>query len=207
MAKPDQTRMLAYVETCDDDVKLRQIIVNARERGGFALADAAFRKLIDLAPEEEPGTIEHDFWRSMLAFEQVLSEESGKATRLSYARQKARKVGVVSMLSDWTAAKKPSPGFERLIERGMADLSGEAVVLRHPDHFEPEVVAAARARLEAAEVDVAAAIAGPAKPEPVDSQKGDPQKGDSEKEESPQDEPARAEAAKAEAGASPAAEA
>jgi len=202
MAKPDQTRMLAYVETCDDDVKLRQIIVNARERGGFALADAAFRKLIDLAPEEEPGTIEHDFWRSMLAFEQVLSEESGKATRLSYARQKARKIGAVSMLADWTAAKKPSPGFERLLERGMADLSGEAVVLRHPDHFEPEVVAAARARLEAAEVDVAAAIAGPAKPEPVDSQKGD-----SEKEESPQDEAARAETAKAEAGASPAAEA
>jgi hypothetical protein len=40
------------------------------------------------------------------------------------------------------------------LDRGMPELTGEAVILRHTDLFDPEVVAAARTRLVAAGVDV-----------------------------------------------------
>ena len=41
-----------------------------------------------------------------------------------------------------------------LSKRGLPELTGEAVILRHTDLFDPEVIAAARTRLVAAGVDV-----------------------------------------------------
>ena len=46
------------------------------------LADLAFRRLIAILPQEQPGTIEHDFWQTIHAFEHALTEERGKTTRL-----------------------------------------------------------------------------------------------------------------------------
>lgn len=156
MTETDEVRMLAFIERCDDPDSLRQIMENARARGGTRLVDAAFRKLIEILPAEQPGTVEHDFWRSIHAFELVLSEENGKTTRLSRTRQKVKRVGVIQTLVDWAVAKQESPGFRMLIERGMPELSGEAIVLRHPEHFAAEVAEAARARLEAADDDAEA---------------------------------------------------
>jgi hypothetical protein len=42
------------------------------------------------------------------------------------------------------------------MERNMPELTGEAIVLRHASQFDPEIVAAARDRLEKAGVEVAA---------------------------------------------------
>jgi hypothetical protein len=43
-----------------------------------------------------------------------------------------------------------------LLERKMPELTGEAIVLRHAGQFGAEVVAAARRRLEATGIDIAA---------------------------------------------------
>jgi len=152
MATPDDKRMLAYIRVCDNPAKLRQIIENARKRDAKELAEAAFRKLVSIVPAEEPGTLEHDFWQSIQAFEYVLTEENGRTTRLSRTRQKVQRVGILQTLADWAIALKESDGFRMLIERGMPDLSGEAVILRHPDRFEPHIVVAAHERISAAEI-------------------------------------------------------
>ena len=76
----DHTQILALIAACNDAGTLRNWISNARSRGEIAVADAAFRRLIAILPEEEPGTIEHDFWQTIHAFEQVLSDERGKTT-------------------------------------------------------------------------------------------------------------------------------
>lgn len=156
MAGGPASRMLEFVSTCDDPGKLRTIIKNARKRGVDVLADAAFRKLVSVLPSESPGTMEHDFWRTIHTFEYVLSEERGRTTRLTRTRQKVRRVGVVQTLIDWALDTKQTEGFRMLLERGMPELTGEAIVLRHPSRFDATVVSAASARLEASGVDAAA---------------------------------------------------
>jgi hypothetical protein len=151
---PDRTKMLAFIAQCDDVNKLKSLIKNARDRGEAAVADAAFRRLISLVPSEEPGTVEHDFWQTIHAFEYLLSEEREKTTRLSRTRQKVDRVGVVQTLRDWALSDKETDGLRMLLERGMPEYTGEAIVLRHPDSFEPQVLAAARQGLANAGVDV-----------------------------------------------------
>ena len=150
----DHAKILEFIARCNEPDKLRALIKNARDQGGILVADAAFRKLVSLVPSERPGTIEHDFWQTVHAFEYVLAEERGRTTRLTRTRQKVAKVGVRQTLKDWALSGKDTEGFKMLLERGMAELTGEAIVLRHAPSFEPLVVEAARERLSQAGVDV-----------------------------------------------------
>jgi hypothetical protein len=150
----DVAKIIARISECSDPEKLRTWIRNARRRNETAVADAAFRRLISIVPSENPGTLEHDFWQTIHAFEFVLSDERGKSTRLSRTRQKVARVGVFQTLKDWALSNKRTDGFEMLLDRGMPELTGEAIVLRHPEKFDKAVQAAARERLVAAGVDV-----------------------------------------------------
>ena len=159
MVKADIPEMIEFVSTCEDPEKLRRIMKNSRERDAGALADAALRKLVSVLPSERPGTVEFDFWRTIHSFEHVLTEERCRTTRLSRTRQKVQRVGVVQTLIDWAVDSKQTDGFRMLLERDMPELTGEAIILRHPDKFEHHIVSAAHARLEAAGVNTAAAAA------------------------------------------------
>ena len=150
----DHAEILVSISDCRDPEKLRTWIKNARIRNEAKIADAAFRRLISLVPSELPGSVEHDFWQTVHAFEYTLSEERGRTTRLSRTRQKVSRVGVVETLKGWALDDKQTQGFEMLLERGMPELTGEAIVLRHSDKFDVKVQAAARGRLVKAGVDV-----------------------------------------------------
>lgn len=150
----DYTKILALIAVCGDAGKLRSWIANAQKGNQKEIEEAAFRRLIDILPKEAPGTVEHDFWRTIHAFEHMLSEERGKTTRLGRTRQKVARVGVIETLRDWALASKSTDGFDMLIERNMPELTGEAIVLRHGERFEAAVMAAATKRLEDAGVDV-----------------------------------------------------
>ena len=150
----DNSKAIAIIDSSNDPKQLRRFIENARRMNAPDVREAAFRRLVEILPEEDPGSVEHDFWRSIHALEQVLLEERGKTVRLSRTRQKIARVGVMQTLRDFAAKTSPTQGFEMLLERGMPELTGEAIVLRHTDLFETDVVVAARTRLEAAGVDV-----------------------------------------------------
>jgi hypothetical protein len=149
----DPAKILDLIANCDDPEKLRSWITNARKAGDNRIADAAFRRLISVLPKEKPGTVEHDFWQTIHAFEHVLSEERRKTTRLARTRQKVTRVGEVQTLKDWALSSKSTDGFMMLIERNMPELTGEAIVLRHADQFGADVLAAANQRLIQAGVD------------------------------------------------------
>lgn len=152
----DLAKVHKVIEASIDPAQLRRIHVNARANGEAAVAEAAFRRLISLVPAARPGTLEHDFWAMVNAFEFILTEEAGKTTRLSRTRQKVARDGVPRTLSDWATAPAETEGFRMLMGRALPELTGEAIVLRHPEAFGAEVVAAARARLVANAVDLAA---------------------------------------------------
>ncbi len=139
----DNKQIIELISKCEEPDKLRVWIKNAQTKGAKDVADAAFRQLIAVMPSEKSGTVEFDFWRTIHAFEHTLSEERGRTTRLSRTRQKVTRVGEVKTLKDWALSNKQTDGFDMLLERGMPELTGEAIVLRHPDKFDSDVIDAA----------------------------------------------------------------
>lgn len=152
---PDHQKVLDAIATTTDPDKLRKFRENAQRLGVPKVEEAAFRRLVEVLPEETPGSIEHDFWKTIHAFEEILRDERGKTVRLSRTRQKIDRVGVRQTLVDFAVSKKPTEGFDMLIQRGLPELTGEALVLKHSAHFDGQVVEAAKARLVAAGVDIA----------------------------------------------------
>lgn len=155
----DYKKQLAFIAECKDPEKLKVLIDNARklsasDKGASAVAIEAFRKLISIVPSERPGTLEHDFWQTINAFEYELYVERGKNSPLSRTRQKVKRVGIEQTLRDWALSKTSTRGFRMLVERGMVELTGEAIVLRHPARFDDAVLESARRRLIEVGVDV-----------------------------------------------------
>jgi len=145
-------KSLEMIAACHDETKLRNWINNASREGAEEVEDAARRRLIavracrDIDDPNDPVAL--DFWKSITALENELSEEKGKTIRLSRTRQKIARVGVEKTLTDLALQPQPSDGYHLLKARGMLDLSAEAVVLRYPERFAQEVLEAARLRLE-----------------------------------------------------------
>src|SRR5579884_1598172 len=127
---PDNSKMLTFIETCTEPEKLKSLIRNAHQRGATDIEDAAFRRLVSILPSAQPGTVAHDLWRTIYAFEHILSEERDRTTLLSRTRQKIARVGEVQTLKDWALDDGETKGFTMLMERGMPELTGEAIVLR-----------------------------------------------------------------------------
>lgn len=147
---PANEKISAFIARCEDPAQLKTMIANAKAKGEDEIALAAFRRLVLVSPSETPGTVEHDMWQTIFAFEHLLKEERGKTTLLARTRQKISRVGVIQTLKDWADAKQETEGFRMLLERGLPELTGEAIVLRHPQLFPHRAIDAARARLTAA---------------------------------------------------------
>lgn len=147
-------RAMKTIEGCVDPKSLRKIAANARQKGELAVAHAADLRLYEILPSEAPGTFEHDVWRSIHALEGTLTSEREKTTRLGRTRPKIARVGEIETIKDLIMGVKPSEGFFMLIERQMADLTFEAVALRHPDRFDDAVLDAAAARLRSVGIEV-----------------------------------------------------
>lgn len=90
---PANEKLRAFVAKCEDPAQLRTMIANAKARGEDELALAAFRRLVLVSPSEAPGTVEHDMWQTIFAFEHLLKEERGKTTLLARTRQKIGRDG------------------------------------------------------------------------------------------------------------------
>ncbi len=146
-------KLIEIITTCSDSLKLRNWIKNAHREGAVEVEEAARRRLIEVEAskniDDTSDPLFVEFWKSISALELALSEEKGKTIRLARTRQKIARVGVQKTLNDLALQVKPSEGYFLLRDRGMLDLSAEAVVLRFPGRFDENVCKAARSRLDA----------------------------------------------------------
>jgi len=131
-----------------DPKKVRQILVNAERLNATELAIACRRRLYELGGANLDDPVERRLAQAVAALEETYREKYGRAQAAGYTRRKISNVGAVATLSDWALKPDVTPGFVALVESGMAEFTGEYVVVEFPDRFEPHVVAAARKRLE-----------------------------------------------------------
>jgi hypothetical protein len=112
----------------------------------------AFRRLCALEGLNHTDPLHREFYETLAAYEELLTEKNGRTTRASRTRLKLKNKGVIQCLEDWAIGSAPTEGFDLLIKSGMSELTGEHLVIKYPDRFSPEAVAAARTRLERANV-------------------------------------------------------
>lgn len=148
MASDDELtrRALERIARCSEPKELRKMADNAGNAGNHIVKEAALRKLYEVSPSAEVGTLEHAVWQSIYALEDALTEERGKTTRLARTRQKIAREGELKTVAD-LVTKSASEGYRMLIERGWPELTFEYVALQFTSRFEPGVLEAAKARL------------------------------------------------------------
>ena len=135
------------IEEYTDPTALRTILANAARLGDNDIWRRAFRRLCALEGLDQADPLHRDFYETLAAYEQLLTEKNGRTTKATRTRQKLKNKGVIQCLEDWAISSAPTEGFDLLIRNGLVELTGEYLVLRYPAHFSTRAVAAARARL------------------------------------------------------------
>ena len=100
-----RNRVLEGIETCTDPDML---IANARRLGDKDVERAASLRLYEVKPSSDPGTLEHDVWRSVYALEHALKAERGRTTLLGRTRQKIARHGEQKTVADLIMAPRPT---------------------------------------------------------------------------------------------------
>jgi hypothetical protein len=128
----------------------RTVMQRARDRELPEVYNAVFKRLCELvgsAHDEPSDPLVRDFYETLAAYEQLLTEKNGRNTAASRTRQKIDNKGVHQSLIEWTRGRVETNGFKLLVEKGLPEFTGEYLVVRYANRFPEDVVALARSRL------------------------------------------------------------
>ena len=134
----------------------RIVMQRAQERGHEDFYKKVFRRYCELAgsAHEDPSDpLIRDFYETLAAYEQLLTEKNGRTTPASRTRQKIANKGVHQSLVEWTRGKIETNGFKLLVGKGLAEYTGEYLVVKFQDRFPPDVVDLARKRLKEYDIE------------------------------------------------------
>lgn len=136
------------ISTYDDADQLKQLMANAKRLGNIDVYKQAFRRLCELAGNGKPDALHMDFYSTLAAYEELLTEKNGRTTRANRTRQKLARHGVIKCLEDWAKDPKETQGFSTLVENGLVELTGEFLILKYPGDFSSKAIENARRRLK-----------------------------------------------------------
>jgi hypothetical protein len=97
--------------------------------------------------EVDMASIETEGWATIDAYEQLLFKKHGRHVRANRTRGKIKRDGMIEAIEHAVKSKGTPMGFQTLKQMGRADLSFEALVLRHPDRFSRKALESSRRRL------------------------------------------------------------
>jgi hypothetical protein len=146
-------------KTFTDPEKLRKLMANAVRLGYPDLAFECQLRIAEIAGASYKNAVERAFWTSLTAAEEFRTADNGRSTRLLKIRAKHKRVGAQKVLADLMMEDGLSDGFDKFVEHGRSDLTGEAIVLQHEEQFSVDVVNAARKKLLDRGVAMAQAMA------------------------------------------------
>jgi len=131
-------------------MECRTVMQRARKRNMPQVYAAVFRRMCELvgsANDDPNDPLVRDFYETLAAYEQLLTENNGRTTSASRTRQKITNKGVYQSLIEWTRDKAETNGFKLLVEANLPEYTGEYLVARYADRFPLDVVVLARERL------------------------------------------------------------
>jgi hypothetical protein len=85
---------------------------------------------------------------AVYAYEEALAETKGKKLHASRTWQMIKRHGIIEAVERIVKRPIETAGYRTLVEMGLEDKAFEAVVLRHPNSFSPDAVAASKQRVE-----------------------------------------------------------
>ena len=130
------------------DVKqLQQIMRNAKTAGREDIYNEAFHRRCQLEGVDYDDPLEREFYATLAAYEELLTEKNGKKTPANYTRRALRNKGVEACLESWALSPTETDGFKTLVARGLIALTGEHLVTKYPERFSPVAVDAAERRI------------------------------------------------------------
>jgi hypothetical protein len=129
----------------------------ARARNLPEVYNAVFRRMCELVGSENDDPddpLVRDFFQTLAAYEQLLTEKNGRTQAANRTRQKVANKGVFQSLVEWTRGKTETEGFKLLVEAGLSEFTGEYLVLKYAQRFPNDVVNLARQRLESHNIPI-----------------------------------------------------
>jgi hypothetical protein len=104
-------------------------------------------RLIGKQNDDPSDPLVQDFYETLAAYEQLLSEKNGRTTLASRTREKIRNKGISQSLIEWTCGNGETNGFNLLLEHGLHKYTGEYLVVKYADRSPRDVVELAGQRL------------------------------------------------------------
>ena len=95
-----------------------------------------------------------EFFETLAAYEQLLSEKNGRQTPAARTRQKIRNKGVHQSLVEWALSKAETNGFNFLVDARLPEYTSEYLVVKYADRFPKHVVDLASERLKRHDIAV-----------------------------------------------------
>lgn len=128
----------------------RIVMERAKERSldnVYALVFKRYCALVGSQYDDPSDPLIRDFYETLAAYEQLLTEKNGFKTTASRTRQKIANKGVHRSLVEWARGKVETNGFNLLVEKGLPEYTGEYLVAKYADRFPDDVIELARKRL------------------------------------------------------------
>lgn len=144
-------RTLAVIADVDVSARLRSFVIDARRAAPKSVVTADWKRLWQVQPEANSGSVEHVVWQAIHALQKMLNAERRETPRLLRTLQKISEDGAAKTAADLTLMTMSSDGCGMPLERGHPDL--EAVVLKHPMTINDDARNAAGNRLAKAGLD------------------------------------------------------
>ena len=149
---------VSKLQTPDD---CRIVMQRAREKDlddFYRLVFARYCELVGKENEDPSDLLIADFFETLGAYEQLLTEKNGKKTLASRTRQKIANKGVHQSLIEWTRGKVETNGFTLLVQKGLPEYTGEYLVAKYAERFPKDVVELAHKRLQKYDIKLPAVI-------------------------------------------------
>ena len=114
------------------------------------LANQVRRKAVELRALSHGNEhkVEIELLKAIYAYEEVLYDKNKRRTKASRTWQMVSRHGIIEAAQRAVNRPVDAPGFKTLVERGLGDLTFEAIIIRFPENFRKEVVEVSKRRLE-----------------------------------------------------------